>query len=94
MNNKVYNMRGVDIMYTTKEVLFKYVFVNSWVLDLTLLAGIFFFLGVPYPQEVSMEYVFPWSNRLELLGAAALYYILKALVLSIYWELCLGIKIK
>ena len=81
-------------MYTTKEVLFKYVFVNSWVLDLALLAGIFFFLGVPYPQEVSMEYIFPWSNRLELLGAATCYYVLKALVLSIYWELCLGIKIK
>ena len=87
-------MRGVDNMYTTKEVFIKYVFINSWVLDLAILFGLFVFLGVPYPQEIATEYIFPWENRLELLGATACYYILKALVLSIYWELCLGIKIK
>ena len=94
MNNKVCNMRGVDNMYTTKEVFIKYVFINSWVLDLAILTGLFIYMGVPYSQEVATEYLFPWQNRLELLGAATGYYILKAVVLSIYWELYLGIKIK
>ena len=94
MNNKVYNMRGVDNMYTTVNTFLKYVFQKSWVMDLAIIAGLFFFLGIPYPQEIATEYLFPWQNRLELLGVATSYYVLKALVLSIYWELCLGIKIK
>ena len=81
-------------MYTTVNVFVKYVFVNSWAMDLALLAGLFVFLGVPYPQEVAMEYIFPWQNRLQLLGATTCYYVLKAITLGIYWELCLGIKIK
>ena len=87
-------MRGVDIMHTTVNTFFKYVFQKSWVMDLALLAGLFFFWGIPYPQEIAMEYIFPWQNRLELLGAATCYYVLKAITLGIYWELCLGIKIK
>ena len=81
-------------MYTTKNVLVKYVFQKSWEMDLALLAGLCFFLGVPYPQEVAMEYIFPWQNRLQLLGAATCYYMINALVLTIYWELFLGIRIK
>ena len=81
-------------MHTTKEIFAKYIFQKSWAMDLALLAGLFIFLGVPYPQEVSMEYIFPWENRLELLGVAASYYMTKAIVLAMYWELCLGIKIK
>ena len=87
-------MRGVDIMHTTVDVFMKYIFVNSWIMDFVILFGLFVFLGVPYPQEISTEYIFPWENRLELLGATAFYYIAKALVLAIYWELFLGIKIK
>ena len=81
-------------MYTTLRVFMKYIFVNSWAMDLVLISGLFFFWGIPYPQDVAMDYIFPWQNRLELLGAATCYYVLKAVVLSIYWELYLGIKIK
>ena len=87
-------MRGVDIMHTTINTFFKYVFVNSWAMDLAIIAGLFFFWGIPYPQEIAMEYIFPWQNRLQLLGVATSYYIIKAITLAIYWELFLGIKIK
>jgi hypothetical protein len=81
-------------MYTSYRVLFKYVFQKSWVLDLALLVIIFGFLGVPYPQEIATEYICPWQNRLELLGALTCYYAAKGLLLATYWELILGIKIK
>ena len=81
-------------MHTTKEVFAKYIFQKSWAMDLAILAGLFFFMGIPYPQDVAMDYIFPWSNRLQLLGVATSYYMTKAIVLAMYWELCLGIKIK
>lgn len=81
-------------MHTSVNVLFKYVFVNSWAMDLAILAGLFVFWGIPYPQDVAMDYIFPWQNRLQLLGVATSYYMVKAIILAIYWELFLGIKIK
>ena len=81
-------------MHTTKEIFAKYIFINSWVMDLAIISGLFFFWGIPYPQDVAMDYIFPWQNRLELLGATACYYMVKAIVLAMYWEMCLGIKIK
>lgn len=81
-------------MYTTKNVFLKYIFQKSWAMDLALLAGLFFFWGIPYPQDVAMDYIFPWQNRLQLLGVTTCYYMIKAIVLAMYWELFLGIKIK
>ena len=81
-------------MHATVNTFLKYIFQKSWILDLTVLIGLFFFLGVPYPQDIAMDYIFPWQNRLELLGVTTFYYMIKAIVLAMYWELCLGIKIK